>query len=299
MFIMMYLRKRLPMSEGFFPGKPVLLYTVVLFIIFMTCRPSVPKEEVVAHVGNEVLSQEMLVRWMQWKGMGPGQKDDFIQDWVNRELLFQEAKRGGLGQSEELELEKALLEKEYVIQKLLERTFLEKIQVTDQEIQHYYEQNQDLFKVDEDEVRALHILTDTKEQANLARRDIQTGKPFEEVVQMYSVGTFKESSGDMGFIRREDVIPEIARPAFRLPENNLSQVIESSHGYHIIMIIKKRRKGSIKDLADVYEVILQHLRVKKERAVYYDLLSRLQNTSDVYVAPSALDKESQGRVTNH
>ena len=287
----------MPMSEGSIFEKLV-LYSLVLLMMLITCRPTVPQEQVVARVGNVVLSQEMLVRRMQWKGMSSEQKDDFIQDWVNRELLFQEAKRYGLDQSEELELEKELLEKEYMIQKLLERTFLEKIQVTDQEIQHYYEQNQDLFMVDEDEVRALHILTDTREQANLARRDIQTGKPFEEVVQSYSVGAFKESSGDMGFIRREDVIPEIARPAFRLQENGLSQVIESSHGYHIIKIIKKRRRGSIKDLADVYEIVLQHLRVKKERAVYYDLLSRLQNTSDVYVATSILEKESQGRTTN-
>jgi parvulin-like peptidyl-prolyl isomerase len=250
----------------------LVLFISTLLLLGIACRPSVPEEEVVARVGNEVLSQQMMARRMQWKGMGLDQKNEFIKTWVNRELLFQEAKRNGFGQSEELKLEKELLEKEYAVQKLLERTFLEKIQVTDQEIQVYYEQNQDLFIVDEDEVRALHILADTKEQADLARREIQTGKPFEEVVQMYSVGAFKEQSGDMGFIRSEAVIPEIGRIAFHLQENELSQVIQSSYGYHIIKIITKRRKGSVKDLADVYEIILQHLRVKKERAVYFYLL---------------------------
>jgi len=62
--------------------------------------------------------------------------------------------------------------------------------------------------------------------------------------------------------------------------------------------MKKRREGSVKDLADVYETILQHRRVKKERAVYYDLLSRLQNTSKVYVASPSFGSEAQDRLGN-
>jgi peptidyl-prolyl cis-trans isomerase C len=268
-----------------------LAFICIFLLILVVCRPSVPEEQVVARVGNEVLSRDIMDRWMQWRGMGPEDRNGFVQDWVNRELLYQEAIRMDLDKSEELEFEKELLEKEYVIQKLLERTFIEKVQVTDQEIQNYYEQNQDLFKADADEVRIFHILTDTREQANLARREIQTGKPFEEVVSLYSTGTFKNNSGDMGYIKKEDVIPEISRVAFHLPENSISQVIESSYGFHIIKVIRKRQKDSIKDLNDVHGEILQHLRVKKERAVYYDLLSRLQNTSKVYVASHPIQDE--------
>jgi len=281
-----------------FGNKICYLPICLIFLSVVMCRQSVPEEQVIARVGNEVLSRDMMDRRMLWRGMGLDDRNGFVQDWINRELLYQQGKRLDLDKFEDLELEKELLEKEYVIQKLLERTFVEKVQVTDQEIENYYEQNQDLFKADADEVRILHILTESREQADLARREIQTGKPFEEVVNVYSMGTFKESSGDMGYIQRDDVIPEISREAFGLPENSVSRVIESSYGFHIIKVIRKRRKDSVKDLTDVHGEILQHLRVKKERAVYYDLLSRLQNTSKVYVASNPVQSVGQDTSVN-
>ena len=255
----------------------------MLVCMISGCGPGDSDDEVVARVGDAVLTREELDRNIVWEGMGKDQESEYVDRWINRELLYQEAKRLGLDESEELRWELELVEKEFLIQKLLERTFAQKVQITEEEIASNYENNKDSFIVDEEEVRAFHILTKSKETADLALREIQAGRSFDEVVRERSVGIFRERGGDMGYIRRGDVIPEVARYAFRLQEGQVSPVFQSNYGYHILKIVKKRLRGSYKDIVDVRDDILKRLRVRKEQSIYYDLLFQLQNKTNVTV----------------
>lgn len=261
-------------------------FACLLCLIFASwmCSSRVDEADIVASVGNTILTREAMSKMMSWEGMNPEQETEFIDRWVNRELLFQEAKRLGMDKSEDLSLELDLVEKEHLIQKLMDRTFAEKIRISDEEIGSYYESHREEFTVSEDEVRVLHILTKTEADANAARQEIMAGKPFEDVARERSVGIFQESGGDLGFFKSGEVIPEIERYAFRLSEGEVSRVFQSSYGFHILKIVKKYPKDSVKDLVAVREEILQHLRVTKERSIYYDFLYQLQNRTKVYVS---------------
>ncbi|MCD6117063.1 peptidyl-prolyl cis-trans isomerase [bacterium] len=258
------------------------LSAVFLFAasFFVSCSKK-DKSDIVAKVDGAVLTHSQILQQMKAMKMRPDQEHDFVEHWVNNQLLYEEAKRQGLDKSKDLAEELEKVKKEFVIQKLLEKIFSEKIKVSDEEISSYYENNTDLFQVAEDEVRALHILTKTRAEANIAHQEILAGKPFKTVAKERSAGYFKERGGDMGFFTRKDVIPEVARYAFRLRPGTVSPVFKSPQGYHIIKIIKKRTKGSIKELNDVKDEIAQRLRVTKERSVYYDLLFQLQHSEKV------------------
>jgi len=260
------------------------VYIFIGVSLFLGCRASNTDKEIVARVGDAIITREDLKQKMAWEGIRPDQESEFVDRWVNRELLYQEAKRLGLRKSEDLRLELELVEKEYLIQKLLERTFSDKIQILEEEITAYYEKNKDLFQVDDDEVRVFHILTKTKEESDLAYKEIMAGKAFDKVARERSIGMFREKGGDMGFIKKDDVIPEVARYAFRLTEGSVSPVFSSKYGYHILKVVKKRAKDSVKDLMDVRDEVIQRLRVSKERSVYFDLLFQLQNKTKVYVS---------------
>jgi len=267
-------------------GKNKHLVTLLFIsaIVFLGCQGRGGDDEIVARVGNARLSQEEMRQKMVWGGMNPDRVGDFIERWVNRELLFQEAKRLRLDKSIELQWELEQVEKEYLIQKLLERTFAQKVQITEEEIELYYEKNKEEYRVLVDEVRALHILTKTRAVANVARQEIIAGKPFEEVAREHSVGIFRDRGGNMGFFRREDVIPEIGRIAFRTVAGNLTTVIQSSHGYHILKVLEKLREGDYKSLPHVRDEIKQHLRVNVERLVYNNLLIQLQKEAELHVS---------------
>jgi peptidyl-prolyl cis-trans isomerase C len=273
-------------------------FIILFLVLFLGCWGRVEDEKIVARVDSAVLTRKDVKNRMAWEGLREDQEKEFVEKWVDRELLYQEAKRLGLDETDALQWELDLVEKEFLIHRLLERVYAKKIQISEEEILAYYEQNQDLFRVGEEEVKVEHLLTRERAEARLALQALQAGKEFGEVVREYSVGLFRDQGGNLGFIRREDVIPEIARIAFHLSPGRISSIIKSNHGYHIIKVTRKRPKGEIKDLSEVRGEILQRLRVIKEHSVYYDLLFQLQNKAKVYVAiplkEEAIDADSLG-----
>lgn len=284
--MILFLKKWLEIMKNKMQHRSKIVFTVVLIalIVVMGCSGG-RDDDVIARVGNKVLAKSEMKKRMEWEGFRPDQDSDFVERWVNRELLYQEAKRLGLDRdSEELKWELELVEKEYLIQKLLERTFAEKIEISEDEIVNHYEQNKNQFTVEEDEIRALHILTDKREDAVLALQEIHAGKSFQDVARERSQGIFRENGGDIGFFQERDVNREIWRRAKSLNEGQISPIFKSEHGYHILKVIKKRKKGNIKELEEVRPQIIQRIRITRESAVYYDLVYDLQNKVKVYVS---------------
>lgn len=259
--------------------------SLLISLILSGCGGTNRKDEVIARVGNNALTRSMLESQMAWEGYRRDQESQYVEKWIDRQLLYEEARRLGFHKSPEAEHELAMLEKEILINRLLEATFSERIQIDDEEIEATYENSKDLFQVQEDDVRILHILTETRQEANLAYQEIRAGMAFEEVAQNRSRDVFSQRGGDMGYIQEREVIPEVARNAFRLREGAVSPIFQSDHGYHIIKVLDKRSQGDTRGLQDVRDEIRERIRVNKERNVYYDLLYQLQNRTDVYLSP--------------
>ena len=70
----------------------------------------------------------------------------------------------------------------------------------------------------------------------------------------YSQGPAAAQGGDVGFIGKGTIIPEVEAVAFSLPIGQVSEVIESSVGFHIIQVVEKKGAG-LKPIAAVREEI--------------------------------------------
>jgi peptidyl-prolyl cis-trans isomerase C len=242
---------------------------------------------IAAKVGSVELTVKTLRGQMAKEGLSSSREAEFIDNWVNEELLAQEARRQGLSRDGDLRWELEKIENQLLINKLIEKTFAEKIRISDAEIADFYEKNKSLFSLEEDEVRFLHILTKTQAEAEAALQEIRAGKTFEETARERSTDPFRDKGGDVGFVRRTDAIPEVSHAAFALNEGALSPIFKSAQGYHLIKLIRKHAKGEIRDPAEVRDEIMQRLRVEKERKVYYDLLYQLKSERKVTVGVSA------------
>ncbi|HPN96448.1 MAG TPA: peptidylprolyl isomerase [Candidatus Moranbacteria bacterium] len=70
--------------------------------------------------------------------------------------------------------------------------------------------------------------------------ELKKGSDFESVVGKYSDGDSAKNRGDLGWFSEEEMLPEISYVAFGLKKGELSEVIESSLGYHIIKVEDKK-----------------------------------------------------------
>ena len=80
-----------------------------------------------------------------------------------------------------------------------------------------------------------------KEKLNGFRKRIYNGEDFKVLATLYSDDVVSANNGgELGFMNRGDLVPEFERAAFKLKKDEISEVVESKFGYHIIQMIERR-----------------------------------------------------------
>jgi parvulin-like peptidyl-prolyl isomerase len=121
-----------------------------------------------------------------------------------------------------------------------------------------------------------------KAYAEAIRRRLLAGESFDLLAAKYSQGPAAASGGDVGFIEKGMVLPEIEEAAFSLPIDQISPVIESSSGFHIIQVID-RRGGGIKSIESVREEIREKLDQEKIVKKFEEWLDLLRQKSHIEI----------------
>jgi len=127
-------------------------------------------------------------------------------------------------------------------------SYLPDVNVTEDQIKDYYDDHgTDYHK--EQEVRARHILFRLKDDASEADvanaraeaekvlTEAKQGKDFAELANKYSQDpTVGENGGDLGFFTRGRMVPEFSDAAFNLKAGEISDLVRSPYGFHIIKV---------------------------------------------------------------
>src|SRR3954471_14534114 len=158
--------------------------------------------------------------------------------------------------------------------------------ITDEEVQMAYAA---IAKDPEYEVRARHIFVATPERStaefiNKARkkaedalRRVQSGETFALVAREMSDGPTAREGGDLGYFKKGLMLPAIEQAAFSLKPGEISPLIKTSSGYHIVLV-EDRRAIPPKPLPEVKEDIRNRLAnesIFKERENYVGSLRKI------------------------
>jgi peptidyl-prolyl cis-trans isomerase C len=155
------------------------------------------------------------------------------------------------------------------------------------EIQKYYEENKNLYKR-KDRIYLRQIILDELSKAQSVRDELKK-KDFSELAKKYSVAPEAKSGGLVGWVEKGSV--DIFDKAFALPVGGVSQVLESSYGFHIFKVERKSGPG-FASIDEVKKEIVQTLMGKKEQAEFADWLDKQIRSSRVL-----RDNDLMGAVT--
>jgi peptidyl-prolyl cis-trans isomerase C len=164
--------------------------------------------------------------------------------------------------------------------------------VTDAEIRDFYEKNPERFKQPEG-VRASHILLRVqpgdeagKKKARAAIESIlkqaKAGKDFGDLARKHSNDGSAQSGGDLGFFTKDRMVPEFANAAFALKPGQISDVVETQFGYHIIKLTERRPAADV-PLQDVTEQVREFLTQKRHQEKAEAFVKVLRSKSKVEV----------------
>ena len=157
------------------------------------------------------------------------------------------------------------------------RDYLAEVEVTDQEIEEFYQLHQDNYR-EPKKVHARHILFRISEKAktaeiqeildrakkvlNLARK----GDNFAELARKYSEDSTAAKGGDLGYFKSGDMVKPFADSAFSLKKGELSDLVRTRFGIHIIKV-EDITEESVQPLAQVKETVRQSLKEERGREI--------------------------------
>ncbi|MFO7447371.1 MAG: peptidylprolyl isomerase [Ignavibacteriaceae bacterium] len=140
--------------------------------------------------------------------------------------------------------------KNIMTQKLQEKKF-GALEASRREVEDFFETYKDSLGVIPEKVEISHIFRNPKASDRIKRKSydlaqsildsIKTGADFAEMAKKYSEDPVSAAEGgDLGFVKRGIFYPEFESASFALGENELSGIVESPVGYHIIQLLEKR-----------------------------------------------------------
>lgn len=191
-------------------------------------------------------------------------------------------------------------ERKVRFQKLFDIVLADVLKVTESDANDYYTKNIKRYEVPE-HVRASHILinpdtsdpnTDPNEAKAKALARVQgllkqvkeEGADFAELAKANSESPSKEKGGDMGFQPRGAFVASFEKVAFELKVGQISDVVETPYGYHIIKVTD-RKEAHTKTFDEVKDQIIKMLRQRKQTEYIPKYIESLKANAKIVYPP--------------
>ena len=243
-----------------------------------------------------------------------------IQRMVEEELLFQESRKLGIVLSaeeidaevaaararfqDEAEFERELsrlhmdktqyrrkLHRQRAVDRAIERLVMSSISVSEEEIRQFYDANPKRYQIPE-KIRLSHIViripagenpedqTPTRLKIEMIKKRLDQGEDFAVLAQQYTEEPRREQGGDVGYVQRGQLLPQLDAVAFGLDVGEHSPVLVTPQGLHLIRVTDRQPEKVIafEDARpDIQQTLLQ---LKRDRAVR-EVIDSLRQKADI------------------
>ena len=233
-------------------------------------------------IGSELLHQKAQTIPIEVGGEEIDQTVRQTRESLGEESFQAELARRSMSESDL----RSLVKQNIMVQKLIQDLIMTRVDVTETEIQQFYQEHQAEMKKPE-RVEASHILvksnpSDSAEQKAAARRKIEeaerrakSGEDFAVLAKEFSDDGTAVNGGKLGNIQRGQTVPSFEDAAFRLNAGEVSEVVESPYGYHVIKVTG-HTDPTIATLDEAHDTIAQYLKQKKAQDAIEQMVDTLR-----------------------
>jgi len=237
---------------------------------------------------NIVVTEEDVISWI--KARAAAQRPP---------LSLEEFKKKMAAYGQTFEEMKDQVRKGLVYEKFMQSQWAGKIDVTEEDANDYYSKNKNQYE----QVRASHILikpdisdpnTDPNEAKATAKaklqdllKQINDGADFAELAKAHSACDSAADGGDLDFFKRGGMTPPFEKVAFELKVGQLSDIVETQFGYHIIKVTD--RKDSFEHFKDE---IINGLTQKKQGEFAREYIESLKKKANIVYPPGKQPKSA-------
>ena len=238
------------------------------------------QNKVLAVVGGKAITEADVQRTLMNLGQraqqynNPQGKQAILEQLINKELIFMDAKKNLLEMDAEYKAELEKLKKELLSNFYVEK-FLRDVKVKDEDIKKYFEEHKEEF-VSQETVSASHILVETEEKAKDVLAKIESGEmTFEDAAKAFSTCPSSQRGGDLGEFGKGQMVPEFDKACFEMEVGELRGPVQTQFGFHLIRLDKKNEAKPV-TLEDVKDELSQHLLAEAQQKAYQSKMNQLR-----------------------
>ena len=242
---------------------------------------------------RQAIDHKLLAQEARRQGIAPAPEliDETLERYVDQAGSSEALEQDLAARGSRLRSLRAHLEEAATINLYLERVIRPGITVSDGEVEAYYEANRSRLSAPE-QIRARHILFKVKpgsseqeidtarEKAVEAHRRAIAGEDFAALARELSEAPEGAQGGDLGFFTRKRVAPRFAEAAFALTVGEISAVVLTGYGFHVIKV-EERREAGVPPLEDIKDRLYNRLLDEKVAVKVNALLETLRAKAEV------------------
>jgi len=300
----------------------LLICAVAGFGLFASCEKIVPdatesgtvsskkgEGPVLAEVSGEVITLgefdeelNLLPEYTRNRMKDKEQKLKRLEGMIDAILLRKEAKRIGIDQDKEIQRKVARYRDRLITEKLYRQIAEERSEVTEERIKQAYEERKDQY-MQKERIRVSQILIlvppnagpekegEAKAKAEEVLQLARKGDDFTELAKGNSEGPTASRGGDLGYFSRGRMVPEFEEAAFSLNPGDISDVVKTKFGYHIIKMIDRQQEEQL-SLDAVRDRIVRQLESQQRREIRQTLAKDLRKDAQVVIHGDLLGEDT-------
>lgn len=208
-------------------------------------------------------------------------KKRYLDEVIMQMLCYEEAVRRGIDRDKEIQDVINEARKKILMAKLIKDEVEDKVSVSEDEVNNFFDAHRDEFKTPE-LLRASHILVADEKEARGLLDELARGASFEDLARKHSTDATASRGGDVGYFRKGQVVPAFEDACMKLNVGEMSPIIRTQFGYHIIKLTDKKEPG-LQSYDEAKGSIENELKRKKRSDLFSKLVLNLRNKYGVNV----------------
>jgi parvulin-like peptidyl-prolyl isomerase len=264
------------------------------------------RKEVVARVGDRVITLEEFNKRLPRDQknpeavISPAQKKAYLEQWVQRSLFYQEAKRLKFEEQPDVAARIEAAIAQVLVMEYVRMNLSEVVKVEEAEVRAYWEKHPEEFTAPR-QVRARHLLVKaagnpSDDQKALQRAEqilarVRGGDDFAKLAGELSEDTAtKEKGGDLGFFVKGRMAPEFEAAAFAAKPGEVVGPVKTTFGYHLIKV-EEIREPMLRPFEMMQRFLHDRLLRERQHARLTELMNELKGRIPVEMNLGLFDLE--------
>jgi len=211
-------------------------------------------QEVLQALITEVMLDDEAIKFIG--KLDEGEVDRYIQNVEERNHMTDEQLRAQLqSQGVSYDAFRANIRRQVATMTMIDREVRQKIVIPDSEIEAYYKAHPDEFTVTDERYRLAQILiavpagaspdqvTEAQKKVEDIHKQAEKGADFGDLARQYSDDDSKAKGGELGDFAPSELNDEIATAIKGLKAGEISQVVRTKYGFHIVKVEGHQRPG--------------------------------------------------------